>query len=220
MGKMRISLEDALKDGSSGDIYIVFSEKIPEMYKEMGLKDATVYMSEMVFQKIRYKHNFSNEELLAVKRAIENPVTVIKVDGKLVVVTDLRDYNNFPIMAVLGAADGDRNNNFVSTIYGRENIVQFLFYKVKHTDAQVMFMDFDKIEDLRSKETGRTLDKIKRMVLESRGCKLHMTVERDGKKIELTENEIWAAYSLISEQLTQKDMDVVKAINDEVSRGR
>jgi len=197
--------------------YVIFSEKIPEMYKNMGLKDAKIFMANSVLKKLKRKHHLTDEMIKDVKKAIENPVAIMKIDRKLLVVTDLKDFENSPVIAILGTTKEEErlDGNFIMSVYGRKNIVNYMYNQVSDSGASVMFMDFDKIEYLKRFDTQKRLNEIKRMVLESKGCKLRMTIERDGKKVELTESEIWAAYSLVSNNLTAEDLDLVKEIERE-----
>lgn len=199
-----------------GNYYVVFSQKIPEMYKNMGLQEAKIFMSSTIFEKIKYKHNIDNKTMLGLRDAIENPVAVIKSRGHLMVVTDLYDYRNLPVVAILGTADEGRVGNYVASVYGRKDVVNFLHSHVVNQDDDILFMDFDKIEQMRDYRNGRRIDNIKRYLLESRGCKLKMTIERDGKKVQLTEDEIWAAYSLVSENLTAADNELAEQIEGSV----
>lgn len=180
-----------------GKLFVVFSEKINDNLKDSGLLDDKVMIADNILKKICCKHHLKAKDIVSIQHALENPVAILKKDNRVIVVTDVVDYQNNPVIAVLGA---DGKENYVASVYGRNNIGEFLLNHVNHGNA--VFMDLDKVEFIRNEKTNENLNEIKRKVLESRGCKLRMTIERNGEKIHLTENEIWAAFNLVQQNIT------------------
>lgn len=124
-------------------------------------------------------------------------------EGKVIILTDVVDYNKYPIAVIMAA---NKDDNCIASIYGRNHVVNFVHRQT--VENEVLFMDLDRIEcikgDSTNKKVNTRLNEIKRNVLKSRGCKLKMTIERDGKKIELTEKEIWDAYNLVNQNMTDE----------------
>lgn len=211
------AFQRAWETNESGIAYLTFTEQLPERLKGCGLVEGEVKLSQYVFYKLIGKHKLSEEELLSVKEAICNPVAILRENNKVIVVTDIVSYQKFPITVVLAA---NKKDNCVASIYGRGNIVNYVY---KHAlNNEVLFADLDKIDCIRGNRldegVNERLDEIKRQILESRGCKLKMTIERDGKKIELTETEIWAAYSLVNKNITSEvEQEAEKILNQELS---
>lgn len=193
-----------------GRLFIVFSEKINDNLKDSGLLDDKILIADNILKKICCKHHLKAKDIVNIQHALVNPVAILKKNDRVIVVTDVVDYQNNPVIAILGA---DEKENYVASVYGRNNIGDFLLNHVN--DGNVVFMDLDRVEFIRNEKTDKSLNEIKRKVLESRGCKLRMMIERNGEQIHLTENEIWAAYSLIQQNLTPEvEQEVSAKIKD------
>lgn len=193
------------KSKERGRVFLVFSEMVNENLRDSGLLNDKIVIADTILKKISCKHHLKAKDIVNIQHALENPVAILKRDNRVIVVTDVVDYQNNPVIAVLGA---DGKENYVASVYGRNNISDFLLKHVSCGNA--LFMDLDKVEFIRNEKTSESLDKIKRKVLEGKGCKLRMTIERNGEKIHLTENEIWAAYSLVQQNITPEVEQEVK----------
>lgn len=206
----------AWEKNERGTAYLAFMEELPEKLKDYGLVNGKTKISQYVFYKLINKHKFSGEELYSVKQALENPVAIFKDGERVIILTDVVDHQKYPVTVILAA---NKEDNCVASIYGRHNILNYVCKYTKGDD--VLFMDLDRIEYIRgdktNKEVNERLDEIKRNVLKSKGCKLKMTIERDGRKIELTEKEIWDAYNLVNKNITSDiEQEAEKILNQEL----
>lgn len=191
--------------------YIVFMDELPDRLKGVeGLSDeGKIYVSGAIFNKIKHKHHLEEDVLEDIKKAIYNPVAIFRSTAdKVIVVTDIRDYENRPVIALIACSEKE---NIICSVYGRNNMVNYMRHQVE--ENSVLFVDLDKLERIKDKRSEQKMDEIRRQVLEAKGCKLKMTVERDGRKIELSEKEIWAAYELVKQNLTPEVEETVKEIS-------
>lgn len=210
--------KQAWEKNERGIAYLAFMEELPEKLRDCGLINGETKISQYVFYKLINKHKFRGEELYNIKQALENPVAIFKEGEKVIILTDVVDYNKCPVTVILAA---NKEDNCVASIYGRHNILNFIH---KHTiNNDMLFMDLDRIEYIKGDKTNeqinQRLEEIKKNVLKTKGCKLKMTIERDGRKIELTEKEIWDAYNLVNESVEKTAIEqLAKELQEERDR--
>lgn len=132
------------------DTLICFTETLPAELRGF-LPNAKVVLTQYVFNKIvarqaskkyPHPHSLTGDQLLDVRDAIENPVAIVKSNGKVVVVTDVLDYHDNMILAVFGS-DIKSGYNYISSIYGKSNLLLYL-YNQQQKDA-IAFLDDSRV---------------------------------------------------------------------------
>lgn len=140
--------EDIQKQRSTewlkADKMYIFKDTLPKILVDQGLADSPTKISGFVYDKLvakvrtsyRNAHGYDMEGLIAVKAALDDPVAVVKVpspDGsvRVAVVTQIPDHRNALSMVVL-QNDNDSGDNFVCSIYGKTELINFL---KRHQDA-------------------------------------------------------------------------------------
>ena len=135
---------------------IVYTENTPEQLRGY-VPNEKVVLSTYVINKImareqsklvRHPHCLTQDDLIAVRHAIEHPVAIIKSDERIVILTDALDYANNPIIAVLGN-DAEHGRNYISTMYGRSNIM--LYLSNQQSRGNLAYLDTDRILNATSK---------------------------------------------------------------------
>lgn len=143
IGIYNTTLEEVLENGNEhlkSDALILFAEKFEsEEVKKLGiLVEGPLKLSQFVFDKIKARssnskrngHGYSSEELEEVKKQLDHPLAVIRTKTKdggaaVAVLTKARDYKG-NLSLVIIAPDSVRQDNYISSIYGKNNVLQYL----------------------------------------------------------------------------------------------
>lgn len=120
------------------DSLIIFREVMPKVLVDAGLADSPAKLTKYVYDKIcarfpnhkRHAHGLDNDTLEKIKKALDEPLAVIRSktksgDAAIAVLTKEPDWENRPTLVIM-QQDKDRGDNYIASIYGKENVAKYL----------------------------------------------------------------------------------------------
>lgn len=166
------TLEQASKDRKNlkSDSLILFRETMPKQLVDAGLADSPTKISAFVYDKVksrvdnakRHGHHYDDADLQKIKIALDKPLAIIRSKTKdgsaaVAVLTSVPDFKNHPSLVIL-QKDEERGDNWISSIYGKDNVVGYL--KKQQKDGNMLFLKediADILSDALSEEDVKTL---------------------------------------------------------------
>jgi hypothetical protein len=161
-----LTFEEALQNVQANKdemaLMICFRETLPESLRGY-LPDERTILTQYVLEKVTaeiqdprhyiiHPHKLTDEQLRQVREAIENPVAIIRADGRVVIVTDVLDYKDTPILAILGN-DLKNHYNYIASIYGKDNL--FLYLYNKQAEHALSYLDTKRMTEMTSKMVAK-----------------------------------------------------------------
>ncbi len=109
----------------------------PLVLKSLGADDLPVVMTQKVMKKITGgKHNIAIDTIKNLPQAITDPIMVFSsdtVDNAFVILTELTDINGNDVIVAMHLSRGDKHHNInrISSVYGKDNIENFVNAQIK-----------------------------------------------------------------------------------------
>lgn len=154
------------------DAMYVFKAYMPKQLVDQGMTDAPIKISGFVYDKVRatcenfYRnaHRYNQDDLLAVRDALDEPVAIIKrpaPDGgvRLAVITKIPDFKDDLSMVIL-QSDEITQDSYICSIYGKDDLINYI--KRAQEDGTLLYLGDAEIlrREAISPELDEKLDEI------------------------------------------------------------
>ncbi|MCL2017991.1 MAG: hypothetical protein FWG80_04455 [Alphaproteobacteria bacterium] len=119
-------LDEAIYSEPGKDVKIRVFQRLPEMYQEIGIKDAPVKTDKKTILKDTIeKHKVSMDVAQRLPELMADPIMVMEsmsTPGRYVVVLNAKDANGDTMVAALSPSNRDGGYHFIPSFYGKDNL--------------------------------------------------------------------------------------------------